>query len=426
MRILAATMTILGLAAGPLAWGQQADGQQKQSSCLECHQLLEDNLGRPAQLFAEDIHRHSGFSCADCHGGDPTTDDPDESMSPRKGFKGKIKREAVPALCGRCHSDSAVIHKFKPQQRVDQLAQYRTSVHGQRLATGDTKVANCTDCHSVHDIREVRHALSPVHPLRLPETCAHCHADAEHMKGYGIPTDQFEKYHQSVHWEALAERGDLSAPSCASCHGNHGAVPPGVDSVANVCGSCHVVFQNLFEESPHEAAFASMGLAACVACHGNHKIERPAPEMLGVTEGAICLDCHSEGEAAYTVAGSMRQRLDDLRAALDESEQILDRAEQSGMEVSQGRLEWNSAHEELIKARVEVHGFRLEPVDKIVAEGIKVAQQSQQAGVDALAERDFRRRGLALSLLTIAITMAGLWLAVRAVESSQSKGTGPA
>jgi hypothetical protein len=27
----------------------------------------------------------------------------------------------------------------------------------------------------------VRNPLSPVHPLRLPQTCAHCHADKTHM-----------------------------------------------------------------------------------------------------------------------------------------------------------------------------------------------------------------------------------------------------
>ena len=62
------------------------------------------------------------------------------------------------------------------------------------------------------------------------------------MAPYGIPTNQFEEYRSSVHWEALAKRGDLSAPSCASCHGNHGAKPPQVESVSAVCGTCHVAW----------------------------------------------------------------------------------------------------------------------------------------------------------------------------------------
>jgi predicted CXXCH cytochrome family protein len=418
MRIWAALVTMAAFAASLAAQSAPAG-----DSCLACHLLLGEGLGKPAQLFKDDIHGHSGYSCVTCHGGDPMSDDPEVSMSEARGFRGKINRTQIPALCGGCHGDATVIHKFKPQQRVDQLAQYRTSVHGQRLAAGDARVATCTDCHSVHDIREVKHALSPVHPLHLPETCARCHADGEHMAGYEIPTSQFEQYQRSVHWEAVAKRGDLSAPTCATCHGSHGATPPGVSSVANICGSCHVVFQNLFNDSPHYEVFSAMGVAACVQCHGNHEVHPPAPEMLGVSKGAVCVDCHSEGEPAYTVAAAMKQRLDELRAALDESEKMLNRAEQSGMEVSEGQLQLNSAKEQWIKARVQVHAFRVEPVEEAVTAGMTLAHDSYQSGEKALEEKNFRRTGLAVSLLTIVITMAGLWLAVRTIESKQA-GTG--
>jgi predicted CXXCH cytochrome family protein len=342
-------------------------------------------------------------------------------MSASKGFRGKISRQDTPAMCARCHSDAEMMHRYKPQQRVDQLAQYRTSVHGQRLAAGDERVANCVDCHSVHDIREVRHALSPVHPLRLPQTCGRCHADAEHMESYGIPTDQLAKYERSVHWQAVSERRDLTAPTCATCHGNHGATPPGIGSVENVCGSCHVVFQRLFDESPHKQAFEAMGMAACIVCHGNHEITQPAVTMVGVSEGAVCLDCHSEGETAYTVAAGVREQLDKLSGALENAEAILETAEQSGMEVSQGQIELASAHEAWIKARVQVHAFALEAVEQDASEGLALAQTSYQTGQRALEEKDFRRKGLAVSLLTIVLTMAGLWLAVRQIESRRSR-----
>ncbi len=276
------------------------------NSCVECHSQLEGPQARPVQLFDRDVHKRAGFSCADCHGGDPSTDDMQASMNRARGFLGKIDRRQIPARCARCHSDANVMHRFKPQQRVDQMAQYQTSVHGKRLAGGDTRAATCIDCHSVHDIREVRDAESPVHPLRLPETCARCHADAEHMKGYPIPTDQFEKYRRSVHWEALAQRGDLSAPSCATCHGNHGAAPPGVASVSHVCGTCHVVFENLFVKSPHKKAFDAAGLGACVVCHSNHEVKKPTLALLGVDSSAVCVNCHSPGDKGFEAARRMR------------------------------------------------------------------------------------------------------------------------
>jgi predicted CXXCH cytochrome family protein len=194
-----------------------------------------------------------------------------------------------------------------------------------------------------------------------------------------------------------------------------------VASVENVCGSCHVVFQRLFDESPHKQAFETMGMAACIVCHSNHEITAPAAAMLGVGEGAVCVNCHSEGETAYAAAAAMRGKLDELRGALESSAAMLETAEQSGMEVSQGQLELSSANESLVKARVQVHAFRPEAVEEAVAEGLLLARGSYETGQQALEERDFRRTGLAVSLLTIVLTMAGLWLTVRHIESRKTR-----
>jgi len=193
-------------------------------SCIDCHSKLEGDLQAPAVAFANDIHARFGFSCSDCHGGDKNADDLEKSMSPARGFVGKIPRIAVPKRCAHCHSDANVIHKFRPRQRIDQLALYQTSVHGKRLAAGDTAVANCVDCHGVHSIREVKDPLSPVHPLRLPETCARC-GSHKMMEDVRLRTD----VNDSVGLVALvhtdpsalllkgAVRGHLRARVCGGC-----------------------------------------------------------------------------------------------------------------------------------------------------------------------------------------------------------------
>ena len=393
------------------------------NSCLECHAALEGPLQKPAETFKIDIHTARGFGCADCHGGDAASGDPAVSMSRARGFKGKIARTAVPELCARCHSDSNLIHKFKPQQRVDQLAQYRTSVHGKRLAAGDAAVANCVDCHGVHDIREVRHALSPVHPLRLPETCARCHADAGRMSKYKLEHTQFVEYRQSMHWTALAKRGDLSAPSCASCHGNHGATPPQVNSVAAVCGTCHVLFEELYKKSPHQPVFTAMGAAGCIVCHGKHKIEKPAVKMLS-GDGSVCAQCHEADSAGGRAAAEIANRIKELDAALGRSEEILERARQSGMEVSEAQLQLMDGRENMIKARLAVHAFQTAAVAKPVQAGLVVAGKTYAAGVAAMKERTFRRFGLSISLAAILATMVGLWLAIRSIENHRGPRSG--
>jgi hypothetical protein len=403
-----------GLAALALArWLAAAD------SCFECHRALEGKLKTPAESFSEDVHRKAGFGCHDCHGGDPGSDDPWISMSRAKGFLGKISRKTTPALCARCHSNATLMHNYKPRQRVDQLAQYQTSVHGKRLAAGDEAVANCVDCHGVHQLREVNHALSPVHPLRLPQTCGRCHSDAKRMASYKVSTTQLDDYKRSVHWDSLSKRRDLSAPSCASCHGNHGATPPNVTAVAAVCGSCHALQQELYQSSPHQPVFAGMGAGGCVVCHGNHEIVSPTDAMLHGT-ASVCGQCHDSASAGGKLAESMFSGIQNLESSIARSEAILNRARRSGMEVSDAVLRLQDAKESLIKARVAVHAFSDEKIIALFKEGPAIAGETYSAGESILRERDFRRYGLAASLAAILLTIAGLWLVIRKIEVTQS------
>jgi predicted CXXCH cytochrome family protein len=390
-------------------------------SCVQCHANLDGNLQAPAVTFpAKDIHAQAGLGCADCHGGDRSTDDYTASMSKAKGFVGKIARTAIPKTCARCHSDATLMHKYKPQQRVDQLAQYQTSVHGKRLAAGDDAVATCIDCHSVHDIRSVKDALSPVHPLRLAETCARCHADKAHMAKYKIETNQFTDYRTSVHWDAVSKRGDLSAPTCATCHGNHGAAPPQVSSVANVCGSCHVPFEELYNKSPHQPVFSGMGTGGCTVCHSNHGIKKPSVAMLS-GEQAVCVQCHDATSQGGVAASDMAGMLGKLSAALDRSDEILKRAHESGMEVAEAQLKQMEGRENLVKARVAVHAFNAGAVRKPVDAGLAIAAETYRSGEIAMQERESRRLGLAFSLIAILVTMLGLWLGIRNLEGKAAK-----
>jgi len=384
-------------------------------SCISCHLELEGEQSKPAKVFDSDVHHQAGLGCADCHGGDPK-DNSMNAMSPAKSFRGAPKKTQVPEFCARCHSDIAYMHRFNPKMRADQLSQYLTSVHGKRLKQGDTKVAACVDCHGVHDMLPASDTRSPVNPMNVAATCGHCHADPNHMKGYNIPTDQVEKYGKSVHAEILAQ-GDTSAPTCTTCHGNHGATPPGVNSVANVCGTCHVFFAQLFEKSPHGPAFAQMGLPGCVQCHSNHEIVKPSDDWVGVGPNSVCITCHSAGDKGYAAAQKMAGDIAKLKTFEGRAEQILSTAERSGMEVSSPKVELASAHEALIKARVNVHTFDDAQVQKLTDQGVEVSRKAYQAGVASLRERDVRRKGLGVSLIFIVLAITGLYLKIRQIET---------
>jgi cytochrome c553 len=350
------------------------------SSCLACHgsaDTVGEESARIVSGFKDGVHAGAGLSCQDCHGGNPDPalgDDMDRAMDKAyraNPFRGAPKRAEIPVLCGRCHSSAVYMKKFRPELRVDQEQEYWTSQHGKLLKTGDAKVATCVDCHGVHGILAPGDPQSPVYATHVADTCAKCHADPKHMAGYRLadgrplPVDQYPLWRQSVHAKALLEKEDLSAPTCNDCHGNHGAVPPGVDSIAFVCGQCHGREAELFRASrkkqlfdEHNAYLESAGTAGCalchqppdpaakvttirsfsecVTCHGNHGIVRPTLAMLAPLPATPCALCHEAQGPLAPGESEPAARVEQYHALRDA---LLAEAEARGLE-GQDRFDW--------------------------------------------------------------------------------------
>jgi Doubled CXXCH motif (Paired_CXXCH_1) len=237
------------------------------------------------------------------------------------------------------------------------------------------------------------------------------------MTGYSIPIDQFAKYSGSVHHDALAVRGDLSAPTCTTCHGNHGAAPPGVDKVQNVCSTCHAFQDQMYEKSTHKVAFEEASLPGCVVCHSNHGISHPTDAKLGTGPDAVCMQCHKPGDSCDQARAGLLGDLGRLEQAIRRADQSLGIAEASGMEVSEARLAQSQARDSLTKARVTIHSFRKDLVDQDIKLGLDVAAKNLQAGQKAMAERNYRRVGLGISLVAIGLMLVGLRLYIKKIES---------
>jgi predicted CXXCH cytochrome family protein len=394
-------------------------------NCATCHLAIGDaRLEKPAKDFPQDIHRAKGFGCVACHGGNEKEAGM-EAMDPSKGYIGKPDRKQVVQVCARCHSDAAFMKRYNPSPRVDQAVDYATSGHGRRLReSNDPKVAVCVSCHPAHSIRPPSDPQSSVHPLRVADTCGACHANATYMEGRRLPTDQVAKYRESVHAKAMTVKGDLSAPTCNDCHGNHGATPPGVSWVGNVCGQCHTVMAELFGRSVHAKAFAEMGTPGCATCHENHAIRAPSDAMLGLGGDAVCSGCHGAGDNGGKTAVEMRGLIDTLAARTEKARAVLDRAEHAGMEVSQAQFDLNGARDALVKARAAIHAFRADAVKREVEPGLAVSDKAQARGVRALDELRFRRRGLGVSLVVILAVIAGLVMKIRQVDRRQAAAPG--
>jgi hypothetical protein len=388
----------------------------QKNSCVECHSKLEDELKAPVEGFKSDIHQQFGLSCKDCHGGNPDKEDAD--LAKDKSFKGVPSRLQIPQLCGSCHSNSVYMKKYKPGLRVDQLAQYWTSRHGQLLKKGDTKPAVCTDCHGVHGIQVSSYPKSHIFPWNIPQTCGRCHSDREYMKTYKISTNQVEEYKQSVHAKALFKKKDLSAPVCNDCHGNHGAAPPEIASIAFVCRQCHPSTGELFAKSPHKKAFDELGISECEACHGRHNISQPSDSMLGTGKDSVCIECHEPGSKAYVIAEHLSQKLATFISLMDESNMLLAKGQNKGVEVSEPKFKLQDANTLLIQIRNLTHSLSTEEIEAKIGEGEKVISEVQNAGEEALKEAKLRRTGLVIATLFLMLLAAALYLKVRQIQKS--------
>lgn len=414
VRIVIAVIGVYGLLTGVAVAGQapRVDG------CVQCHTGLGSALAQPVTDFRDDIHRERGFSCTDCHGGDAAATTKAAAKDRARGYRGPLARTTVIAVCARCHSDAAFMRGFAPAARVDQAAEYATSVHGKRLALGDTKVAICSSCHRPHGIRAVKDARSPVYPLNVTATCATCHGNADYMRGYTLddgsplPTSQPHDYQQSVHYAALTKGRDLSAPTCNDCHGNHGAAPPGAGAVVNVCGTCHAVFATRLRASVHGPVLER----GCVECHSNHAVHKPSEQMLGAAPEAVCSMCHEKDPGA-DAATAMRAGIDSLRSTIDRVEQRVARLQEAGMELSAQELSLREARTKLTLSRTEVHTFDPKLVGTIVEAGLGLTTAVDQAADSASRELQFRRRGLVVSMVVLLLMVGALVLKIREIDA---------
>lgn len=379
--------------------------QSVSNSCLDCHAEMEDELLQPALTISEDLHHEIGLSCAGCHGGDPSSDDPEIAMSPASGFVGAPIERQIPQFCGKCHSDPVFMRNFNPGLAVDQVDKYWTSHHGMSLKKGDKKVAQCVSCHSVHDIKKANDPRSAVYFGNVPGTCAKCHSDAEYMKPYGLPVTQYQEYVESSHGEALLIRKDGGAPACNDCHGNHAAMPPGISSIGNVCHQCHPAEADLFSVSSHSQNFEILGEAECVFCHQSHHVVHPTDDLIGTHEGAVCMKCHSADDEGAAAAAVMKSSVSELSETYTKSIELIDTAERKGVAVSREQFELREVRNSLVNLRKLVHTFDPDSMTAFAGLAMESANHAVVSGESAVEEVKNRRSGFyvftAINLLVI-------------------------
>ena len=160
-------------------------------------------------------------NCSSCHGS--------HKILSKKDPASRTNRANVAETCGTCHAG--------PKQ------DYMTGIHGQQAAMGDSRAPVCVDCHTTHQIADVRTASWQ---MKTTATCGGCHKE------------QSETYRDTFHAQVSA-LGYVETAHCWDCHGFH-EIRPATDPKSTIaranlpatCGKCHSgVTMSFVSYQPH-------------------------------------------------------------------------------------------------------------------------------------------------------------------------------
>ncbi len=214
-------------------------------------------------------------------------------------------------LCLSCHLDDPNV-RATTSLSAGFIAAYQSSVHGAALTNGDGKAANCVDCHGSHEVERGSNPNSRVAKKNIPHTCAKCHPTIE------------QTYEQSVHGVAVAN-GNLDAPACTDCHGEHNILKPSdpnsrvsaTNISSQVCSPCHSSVRlttkygikgdrfQTYSDSYHGLAVraGNVEVANCASCHGAHDIKPSSDPTSSISKANLartCGKCHQGANSSFT------------------------------------------------------------------------------------------------------------------------------
>jgi hypothetical protein len=284
---------------------------QDAASCLECHQVPDQQMafpsggGRAVTLdpkgWEASVHASAGLDCTACHAEHGEYPHPE-----RKEASAREYAIAGSQVCEGCHEDQA--------------KEFADGVHSALMHAGRREAAVCTDCHDPHAGRRLtdpdRKTLLPEARLAIPRTCARCHPAI------------YAEYEKSAHGAALLGEGNTDVPTCIDCHGVHKISDPRTARFRagspKICSSCHTdaarmkryglstkvletyvadfhgATVTLFEKT---RADQETNKPVCYDCHGIHDIPHTKDPRKGIHAKAnllrTCQQCHPEATASF-------------------------------------------------------------------------------------------------------------------------------
>jgi cytochrome b subunit of formate dehydrogenase len=274
------------------------------NACSKCHSNVTDKYVHSEHSIAFEKGVEGAPNCLTCH--------KNQITSVSAGRDSLDLKLAQQKLCLSCHLDDPEI-RSRTTPSAGFIKSYEESVHGIAFSKGNTKAANCIDCHTTHEVRDKNNPESSVNRMNIPQTCGNCH------------TEIANEYKQSIHG-IKALNGVKDAPVCTDCHGEHNILrhddPNSPVSYARVskevCSPCHNSVKlsekygiapdryKTFSDSYHGLALrgGSLEVANCASCHGVHNIKPSSDPTSTVNKANLvktCGSCHPGANENFTI-----------------------------------------------------------------------------------------------------------------------------
>ena len=338
-----ASMDCVGCHADVAGMDGGHDTPLKKVDCGGCHDT--ESKQHAASLHGRAMKRGDTLapSCMSCHGKHDirSPKDPASPVAPLN----------VPFTCGKCHKEGTAVMRQRNIHADHILENYSESIHGEGLLKkGLVVAANCSSCHTAHNIRSHSDPASSIARQNIARTCTRCHAmiEAVHRKiikgelwekeAHVLPAcvdcHQPHKVRKVFYAQGMADadclrchqQADVKAKdgrsvyvdekvhqasrhariSCAQCHSgvNVGLVRPCAAITVKVdCGACHTAVAQEYVQSQHGKLLikGDTNAPSCKECHGTHGILGKAQSIsptFPTNVPKLCARCHREGQKA--------------------------------------------------------------------------------------------------------------------------------
>ncbi len=172
-------------------------------ACEGCHGDVHAILAASnpkSRTYATNLPR----TCGTCHGDSKLTKQHgltevySQYMDSIHGFALTRDGLLVAASCSSCHGSHKILSKTNPASRTNRAnvaatcgtchagpkQDYMAGIHGQLAGMGDSRAPVCNDCHTAHQIADVRTAAWQ---MKTTATCGRCHQESTRNLPRHIP-----------------------------------------------------------------------------------------------------------------------------------------------------------------------------------------------------------------------------------------------